>query len=192
VSDMPAVFTPAGMEFVPFPKVPRFSRPVVITEKIDGTNSQVGIDEQGNVFAGSRNRWLTPEADNFGFAKWVREHEEELRTLGPGRHFGEWWGAGIQRRYGLTEKRFSLFHSGRVPTTDAVVPACCSIVPVLYEGPMSEEAVTAAVEALRSKGSRAAPGFDKPEGVVIYHLAAGQLFKKLLEKDELPKGAAHE
>jgi hypothetical protein len=31
-------------------------------------------------------------------------------TLGAGRHFGEWWGAGVQRRYGQTAKRFSLFN----------------------------------------------------------------------------------
>ncbi|MCJ7726507.1 MAG: hypothetical protein MUP76_09000, partial [Acidimicrobiia bacterium] len=46
-------------------------------------------------------RWITPEVDNYGFARWVKDHEEELRTgLGAGLHFGEWWGQGIQRRYG--------------------------------------------------------------------------------------------
>ena len=34
----------------------------------------------------------------------------------------------------------------------------------------------------------AAPGFMKPEGVVIYHKAANLLMKKTLEKDEQPKG----
>jgi hypothetical protein len=86
---------------------------MIVTEKLDGTNAQVHITDDGRIFAGSRNRWITPDADNFGFARWVAEHEEELRALGPGSHYGEWWGSGIQRRYGLDEKRFSLFNVGR-------------------------------------------------------------------------------
>jgi hypothetical protein len=42
---------------------------------------------------------------------------------------------------------------------------------------------------LREEGSLAAPGFMNPEGVVVFHLAAGMGFKKTLEKDEVPKGA---
>ena len=95
-------------EFRPFPKIPRFDREVIITEKIDGTNASVHVTDDGHVFAGSRNRWLTWDQDNFGFARWVKEHEDELRTgLGPGTHFGEWWGLGIQRGYDLHERRFS-------------------------------------------------------------------------------------
>jgi hypothetical protein len=30
----------------------------------------------------------------------------------------------------------------------------------------------------------------QPEGIVVYHHAAKQLFKKTLEKDESPKGQA--
>ncbi|HLE80817.1 MAG TPA: RNA ligase family protein, partial [Dehalococcoidia bacterium] len=100
-------------DFQEFGKIYRLSRDCIITEKIDGTNAQVVVLEDGRVLAGSRNRWITPEADNFGFARWVKEHEEELRSLGPGRHYGEWWGSGIQRGYGLKEKRFSLFNVSR-------------------------------------------------------------------------------
>src|SRR5678815_2758188 len=100
--------------FEAFESIPRISRACVISEKIDGTNAQVYIpDDSSYVLAGSRNRWITPEDDNYGFATWVRDNATELLKLGPGRHFGEWWGAGIQRRYGLTEKRWSLFNSGR-------------------------------------------------------------------------------
>ena len=52
----------------------------------------------------------------FGFARWVETNRERLITLlGPGLHFGEWWGSGIQRGYGLTkgDKRFSLFNVER-------------------------------------------------------------------------------
>src|SRR5687767_1693749 len=83
--------------FTPFPSISRLSRDIVVTEKLDGTNAQIHITQDGRVLAGSRNRWITPEADNFGFARWVAAHEDELRALGPGSHYGEWWGQGIQR-----------------------------------------------------------------------------------------------
>jgi hypothetical protein len=176
-------------EFVPFPKIARLSRDVVVTEKIDGTNAQVHITEAGDMFAGSRTRWITPQQDNHGFAAWVEAHRSELLALGPGSHFGEWWGQGIQRRYGLTEKRFSLFNVHRWGD-DAVRPACCHVVPVLYRGPFSTQAVEDSLFRLRECGSVAAPGFMQPEGVVIFHSASGALFKKTLEKDESPKSIA--
>jgi hypothetical protein len=95
-------------EFREFPKMARLSREIIITEKIDGTNAQIFIGEDGEFLCGSRTRWITPENDNYGFAKWAYERKDDLiRDLGPGRHFGEWWGQGIQRGYGLKEKRFS-------------------------------------------------------------------------------------
>lgn len=174
-------------EFVEFPKMARLSREILITEKIDGTNAQVWIGENGEVRAGSRNRWLTYSDDNFGFCKWVMDHRDELLTLGPGRHFGEWWGSGIQRRYGLAEKRFSLFN---VTRWGEVRPACCHVVPVLYRGEFSTEAVEASLDSLRELGSEAAPGFMNPEGVVVFHTAANVGFKKTIEKDDVPKSMA--
>ena len=109
-------------DFVAFPKIPRLSRRCVITEKIDGTNACIFIGEDGEFLVGSRTRWITPENDNHGFARWAYEHKDELLGLGPGRHFGEWWGQGIQRGYGLKEKRFSLFNTSRW-MDDAVRPA---------------------------------------------------------------------
>ncbi len=55
-------------EFTAFPKIPRLNREIIVTEKIDGTNAQVVVTEDGEVRAGSRSRWITPEADNFGYA----------------------------------------------------------------------------------------------------------------------------
>jgi hypothetical protein len=176
-----------GMDNLPafeaFPSIARLSRQCVISEKIDGTNSQVCVLEDGRVIAGSRSRWLTLENDNYGFARWVAEHEEELRTgLGVGRHFGEWWGSGIQRRYGLKEKRFSLFNSSR--WVDGVRPECCHVVPVLYSGIFSSTAVDDVLAKLAAEGSCAAPGFMDPEGVVVYVVAAKAMFKKTLKGDE--------
>lgn len=184
-------------EFEEFPKIARLSRGCVITEKIDGTNAQIHITDEGRVLAGSRNRYVTPAADNFGFAAWVDAHVDELQQLGPGRHFGEWWGSGIQRGYGLPkgEKRFSLFNVARwADERDREKfpqnrPECCHVVPVLYAGPFDTSVIASTLYELGVKGSAAAPGFYRPEGVVVWHEAARVLFKKTLEKDEEPKGA---
>lgn len=191
-------------EFTPFPKMARLSREVVITEKLDGTNASIFItpgyrgaetihawfDEATAtdmvMYAGSRTRWITPGNDNYGFAAWVAENAETLQQLGEGHHFGEWWGAGIQRRYGKTDKTFSLFNVGRWGVDR---PACCDVVPTLYIGVFTTGAVEEALAQLETQGSAAAPGFMDPEGVVVYHTAARVGFKKTIKKDEQPKGA---
>jgi len=178
--------------FEAFPKIPRLKRSCVITEKIDGTNAQVIIAEDGvTIAAGSRNRLITPEDDNYGFARWVQEHRDELLLLGPGRHFGEWWGSGIQRGYGLTggEKRFSLFNVGRW-SAPLSRPACCCVVPTLYHGAFTVTVVDEIVEVLRKLGSCAAPGFMNPEGVITFLPAANSSFKTTLKDDESPKTLA--
>lgn len=178
-------------DFIAFRSIPRLMRDIIVTEKIDGTNAQVHISDDGVVRAGSRTRWITPEDDNFGFATWVREHEETLRTLGPGAHFGEWWGSGIQRKYGLSDRRFSLFNTKRWSDSTAR-PSCCDVVPVLYEGPFSMLAIDACFGTLAGCGSVAAPGFMKPEGIVVFHVAANQLFKRTLDGNDGHKGHAHD
>jgi hypothetical protein len=178
-------------EFVPFPKIPRLKRDIIVTEKIDGTNAVVHIGEDGAFLTGSRTRWITPEDDNFGFAKWAHENRDELMKLGLGTHYGEWWGMGIQRRYNGATRRFSLFNTSRwAAATER--PSCCDVVPVLYSGPFDDAAIEACLEDLRVNGSRAAPGFMKPEGVIVFHAASRSLFKRTLEKDEAPKGIAVE
>ena len=185
----------SDFEFQGFPKIARLSREIVVTEKIDGTNAQVFVSPDGQqILAGSRNRWLDLGDDNFGFAAWVNAHRDELLALGPGRHFGEWWGAGIQRRYGLSEKRFSLFNVQRWAPPgwppgpkQQELPPCCSLVPIIYAGMFDTQEIEGCLERLRYNGSYAAPGFMDPEGIVVYHTAGNVGFKKTLEKDESPK-----
>jgi len=174
------------MEFVKFGKIARLSRTVVITEKIDGTNGLIAIGEGGEFQVGSRNRWITPQNDNMGFARWAYENKDELMGLGVGYHYGEWWGQGIQRGYGLKEKRFSLFNTSRW-SDDSVRPACCGVVPVLYVGMFDTAKIQAILDDLATNGSKAAPNFMKPEGVVIYHTAGNLYFKKTIEGDDQPK-----
>lgn len=181
------------MDFIEFPKIARLSREVIITEKIDGTNASIFIGENGEFLIGSRTRWITPDDDNHGFARWAADHKDELMALGAGHHFGEWWGRGIQRNYSQTEKIFSLFNVTRW-AEDASRPACCRVVPVLYQGPLEEfgvmKGIKSALSRLEAGGSIAAPGFMKPEGIVVFHTASRTMFKKTLEKDEMPKGLA--
>lgn len=178
------------MEFTGFPKIARLSREIVITEKIDGTNGQIFIGEDGEFLVGSRKQWITPQNDNHGFARWATAHKDELMEgLGFGRHFGEWWGSGIQRGYGLPkgEKRFSLFNVKRW-SDDSIRPECCHVVPILYTGEFEIFNVGLCITQLKALGSQAAPGFMKPEGIIIYHTAANMMFKKTIENDEKGKG----
>jgi RNA ligase len=196
------------IEFKEFPKLPRLNRLMTITEKLDGTNSCVIIDDDFKTIAAqSRTRLITPQDDNYGFAKWVEKNKDELITgLGPGHHFGEWWGQGVNKRYPDTPKTFSLFNVARwrtnlfmTPALDtkkvyeeafpdvADPPSCCSVVPFLYHGPFNTSIVDEVVEKLKKGSSFAAFG-KKAEGIVVFHHAANSYFKVTLEKDDEWKG----
>lgn len=185
--------SPSEIPFREFPKMARWSREVIVTEKIDGTNGVIHFTDDGQMLVGSRSQWITPEKDNYGFARWCKEHEPELRLLGPGTHYGEWWGQGIQRRYDMKEKVFSLFNVTRWAdgSTEGVRPACCRVVPTIWSGPMDLLNIKECLGYLEMCGSQAAPKFMKPEGIVIYHVAGRVGFKKTIEKDEMPKGLSN-
>ena len=210
-------------EFKEFWKIARYSRECVVTEKLDGKNGVVLIVESEwqadpdalvnsgglALYAGSRTRWVTESDDNYGFARWAKSHAEELLTgLGVGRHYGEWWGNGIQRGYGLEngDKRWSLFNVSRwclagstpalLPSQDprvvkvqSVLPACVGLVPVLWSGMFDALDANAVLANLERFGSAAVPRYMKPEGIVVYHKAGNVCFTKTLVKDEEPKGA---
>jgi hypothetical protein len=164
-------------EFVAFPKIPRLQKDCVITEKIDGTNGIISITDDGDMFVGRRNRWLSEGSDNAGFFRWAQMNKNELMKLGPGTHYGEWWGSGIQRGYNLTkgEKRFSLFNVNLWNQDN--LPKCCHVVPTLYSGKFCTKEIERIMGNLLSTGSAASPGFMNPEGVMIYHTAANLYFK---------------
>lgn len=193
-------------EFTGFPSIARLRRDCVMSEKIDGTNAAVSIEELDPEFdysqdkflvaevkdesqafdtyygvtVQSRKRLITPQDDNFGFARWVQSNAEGLvKTLGVGLHFGEWWGSGIQRGYGLTkgEKRFSLFNTVRWKDTDFSAVPGLGAVPELFVGEFSTENIDAVKAKLLETGSQASPGFMNPEGIVVYHTASKSLYK---------------
>lgn len=197
------------IEFKAWPKTPRFYRDITITEKIDGTNAGIQIvnvneatevsdsdaefyymDVDGNeylVAPQSRKRLINLQNDNAGFARWVSENAFSLiEDLGEGIHFGEWWGRGINRNYGLDHRRFSLFNTTKWAGHEFATPNVESV-PVLYEGPFDEMEINNVLADLGCYGSEAAPGFRNPEGICIYHHALNGVFKVTLEDDEHPK-----
>lgn len=224
-------------EFKAWDSIPRLNRSMIVTKKVDGSNAQISVRQVGDgamtsqdmrvqtsqgdylVRAGSRKRWISPGDDNFGFARWVWDNAELLvKTLGAGRHYGEWWGQGIQCKYNIGKKRFSLFNVKRwyeelpegvlyegnvadvwdlslrldVKLQPGILSAQAAgldidVVPVMFNGPFSQETVAQCVNDLAQFGSIAAPGFMGPEGVVVYHKAADQTFKVTIMNDESPK-----
>lgn len=184
-----------NVEFQSWPKIPRHNKAltVTITEKIDGTNGQIFIfpfsqmttqvapyvlhsfSAGGTAYcmvAGSRSRYLLPEKgeDNFGFAQWVLDNKEDLSHLGQGRHYGEWYGMGIQRTYGLSERRFALFNTARWSEEEwNEKPFCCDVVPIIYRGELDRTTVKWVMHRLKAFGSIAVDEFMNPEGIVIYN-----------------------
>lgn len=192
-------------DFHRFPKIPRFHSPCTITEKLDGTNAVIRVQDitsyvehyggpetisgdcaetylNGNAWnsllAGSRKKWLAPGEDNHGFRAWVEQNAEHLTTLDPGTYHGEWWGKKINRGYGLDEKRFTPFGlaSGKPVEHDLFHP-----LPVLYEGRFFPEAAYECLLELQNEGSRAAPGFKPAEGIVIRFNDTGARLKLTLK-----------
>lgn len=193
------------LKFEKFPKIPRINGKCTITEKIDGSNGLIAFNEEGEMLVGSRKRQIYPEihmlgykgSDNFGFAQWAYKYKEELfEFLGKGYHYGEWAGQGIQRGYGLREKRFFLFNTKRFTSegwiekqistdiksiekqilTDDIKSIGLDVVPVLYEGNFHPVIIDYCMKRLETYGSIAISyddafingNFDNPEGIVIW------------------------
>lgn len=159
---------------------------MVITQKMDGTNAQILFSKDSTkqdirCMVGSRNKWLV-DVDNFGFKAFVTEHYKALfNFLGPGRHYGEWCGPGIQTGEGLEERKLFLFGNY------SEIPDSCehllATVPELYRGAVSLEAVRHILEQLILDGSYV-NGFDKPEGIIVN--IAGVRYKVYLDQlDEI-------
>lgn len=196
-------------EFTPWAKTSRLFRDIIITEKIDGTNSAISVQEIDRNTAGdeavyiavydayyavsaqSRKRVITPgkNTDNYGFARWVHDNAVALaKLLGPGLHFGEWWGAGIQRNYAMPNKAFSLFNTEKHKNVNEIIGGVpVQPVPVLWQGPFSEDKVKACLMDLSSYGSEAAPDFMQPEGVCVFHTASRSVFKVTLDNNDAGK-----
>lgn len=192
--------------FKAWPKIPRLENEIYhITEKIDGTNACVIIqpydgdrddvdtlpeplgiidETESNpvlaIYAQSRTRLITPEEDNYGFARWVKANAEQLiEDLGEGYHFGEWWGQGIQRGYDLDHKRFSLFNPNKYSEICYNVPLVRSVNAEEFE---NTDWLQVTKEEFKEFGSIAAKGYMKPEGFVVYAEKAKTYWKIIIDK----------
>ena len=157
------------IEFKPWPKIGR-ENPfmVTITEKINGTNACIVISDGEILGAQSRNRIITPDDDNYGFAQWVQDNNSELLSLGDGYHYGEWAGLGIQKNpHMLDSKRFFLFNVFRWNEQNPNRPSCCDVVPVLFDGLLQPDTI----ENLLLKLKTEAKSGQTPEGIIVYHRA---------------------
>ena len=185
-----------------FEKIPRWTKGAAISEKIDGTNAQIhifrpweeenpdafdiemAIDVQAStgyvMLAGSRNRYITPEDDNMGFAVWCKDNAAELWKLGPGRHYGEWFGEGIQKNpLNVEGKRLAMFN----PRWADQGPDCVEVVPQL--GLMQDFiSIDETMEELKRHGTYVEGGSGQAEGIIIYHLGSGQLYKATFDNPE--------
>ncbi|WP_158630412.1 RNA ligase family protein [Glycomyces terrestris] len=192
-----------------WPRLIRLAERWTIAEKVDGTHAVIVIQpaepeshagpgvsvvrcpdgRRVRIRAASRTHWLVPETDardgigrdNFGFATWVAAHAGELAALGPGRHHGEWYGAGIGRGYGLTERRFALFDTARWKpnTVPDGVPEELGLVPVLAEceGPKLNATIARCLRGLMQHGSRLVAG-AAAKGVIARSAADPRLALK--------------
>lgn len=159
------------IEFKAWPKIPRGGHEnVTITEKIDGTNACIIIQNNQIVGIQSRNRFIVEGDDNYGFAKWVGENTEALLSLGDGYHYGEWAGEGIQKNpHNLKGKHFFLFDVARWNRENPNLPNCCDVVPTLYSGKITNDTISREMEYLKNY---AQDNYYTPEGIIVwYHRA---------------------
>lgn len=92
--------------------------------KLHGTNAGVRIKLNGEIFARSRTRTITPGDDNYGFAAWVHDNMDYFKQVRdnvsskstdyyvPITVFGEWCGNGIMKNVaisGVDRKIFCVF-----------------------------------------------------------------------------------
>ncbi len=155
------------IEFKPWPKIGRESPfMVTITEKLNGTNACIVIKDGELAGVQSKNRFMTPEDDHYGFAGWVGRHLQDLLKLGDGYHYGEWAGLEIEKNpHNLDKKEFFLFNTFRWNPNNPNKPDCCKVVPILFQGMMDGNTIEDLLHTLKTE----APEEVTPEGLVVYY-----------------------
>lgn len=199
-------------QFKPWGSTTRENKNKTITEKLDGTNACI-VAQDGKVTAQSRKRIITPDDDNYGFARWVYDNAGALLdTLGYGYHYGEWYGEGIQKNpLGVEGKRFALFHPTKYNEKngyDLEKVDGLETVPLLHHGPCDVWTIPNIMQDLNIYGSKvkgaktqdmfsSVPGLEgtscvyskaaKAEGIIIWNNETRTRTKMLLDNDAFHK-----
>jgi hypothetical protein len=192
-------------EFKSWGSTTRENKNKTITEKIDGTNACI-VAQDGKVTAQSRKRIITPDDDNYGFARWVYDNAGALLdTLGYGYHYGEWFGEGIQKNpLGIEGKRFALFHATKYTEQNGYELSKVDgleTVPLLHHGQCDVWTIPDIMDDLEYKGSKVVGAkrqvvskmhFDyeraaDAEGIIIWNNETRTRTKMLLENDAFHK-----
>ena len=183
-----------------------------ITEKVDGTNGLIYIGDKYEAYYpyelirfGSRNRWITTEDDNCGFANFFSQYKAELDDIidlirlekgevekgYSSQIYGEWFGKGIQRGYNLEAKFFMPFSEYFATKMIDAGIAHIKMPVTLYSGKFSVEILEGCMNKLKDEGSQVVPGYNRPEGVVVYFPKHNFRLKETFEgpkwKDAIPK-----
>lgn len=192
------------MSYPSFPSIERLENLYChITEKVDGTNGLIELYDSSieGVLFGSRNRYISANDDNMGFVSFFKNYTNQLGTLTnyieeekliyPIRIYGEWFGKGIQRGYNLEAKFFMPFNEYlAIKMIDAGIPHIKMPV-TLYSGKFSVEILEGCMNKLKDEGSQVVPGYNRPEGVVVYFPKHNFRLKETFEgpkwKDAIPK-----
>lgn len=166
-------------EFKPWAKTSRLESPCVMSEKLNGANGAFMAAKtepteeypfEWAVGAQSRTRLAEINSDQTGIAQWVlRNYESLIHDLGEGYHYGE-----FVKGNGLKEPHFFLFNTGRWQHVDFQTPTL-RVVPILYEGEYSQQALDDCILDLETNGSKVLA--TPPEGVVVYWKHDGSIKK---------------
>lgn len=173
--------------FKPWPKIGRYTNnKIIISEKMDGTNGCFIIKNGEVVGCQSRNRLLSINDDNMGFAKWVDQNKNTLKIFPDGYYYGEWCGPGIQKNpHNLDEKTFFMFPTGVTkfldPLKNLLPTSTLKFVNILYSGVYTSTIVDKTMSELAANAKR--KGY-KPEGVVIYSISNNVFQKATFENPE--------
>lgn len=147
-----------------WPKTTRLLSRCLISEKLDGSNCAVIVEEDENGFklgAQTRTKLATRYDDQLGFYRWVEENVETLiKDLGVGYHYGE-----FVKGKGLKEPHLFLFNIKRWRDAIFTTPTL-KVVPLLYEGEYSQAHLDACVADLETNGSKVLD--TAPEGVIVF------------------------
>jgi hypothetical protein len=192
-------------EFKSWGSTTRENKNKTITEKIDGTNACI-VAQNGKVTAQSRKRIITPDDDNYGFARWVYDNAGALLdTLGYGYHYGEWFGEGIQKNpLGIEGKRFALFHATKYTEQNGYELSKVDgleTVPLLHHGQCDVMTIPDIIEELDYEGSKVVGAkrevvnkmhfaYERAaaaEGIIIWNNETRTRTKMLLENDAFHK-----